>query len=109
MCQYFKFLRGLQKFEVNFCNAILHCQRKNAKRCFAGNAHKSTPCILLSNCACVTRAKADKQANGRLYFCEKQKNFTKSVCNGVKRLERVGKIAVHNVDKKVNYKKFQNR
>lgn len=44
-----------------------------------------------------------------MYFCEKQKNFTKSVCNGVKRLERVGKIAVHNVDKKVNYKKFQNR
>lgn len=90
---------------MQFCTANGKTQ-KGALQAMRTKVHRVFPC---QNCACVTRAKADKQANGHLYFCEKQKNFTKSVCNGVKRLERVGKIAVHNVDKKANYKKFQNR
>lgn len=71
---------------MQFCTANGKTQ-KGALQAMRTKVHRVFPC---QNCACVTRAKADKQANGRLYFCEKQKNFTKSVCNGVKRLERVG-------------------
>lgn len=71
---------------MQFCTANGKTQ-KDALQAMRTKVHRVFPC---QNCACVTRAKADKQANGSLYFVRNKNNFTKNVCNGVKRLERVG-------------------
>lgn len=59
---------------MQFCTANGKTQ-KGALQAMRTKVHRVFPC---QNCACVTRAKADKQANGRLYFCEKQKTSRKA-------------------------------
>lgn len=71
---------------MQFCTANGKTQKVLCRQC----AQKHTVFFPCQNCACVTRAKADKQANGSLYFVRNKNNFTKNVCNGVKRFERVG-------------------
>lgn len=61
---------------MQFCTANGKTQ-KGALQAMRTKVHRVFPC---QNCACVTRAKADKQANGRLHFCEKQKTNVMEAC-----------------------------
>lgn len=61
---------------MQFCTANGKTQKVLCRQC----AQKYTVFFPCQNCACGTRAKADKQANGRLHFCEKQKTNVMEAC-----------------------------